>query len=140
MNVFDEIRKAIDEAPISYSAWIDDDQIDDIIEQMKDAVNKVEENFGNPTLCYLCGPCEYQNEDIRIEDNNGWIPVSSGMLPEDGVNVQVTYIGCRRGQLLCDAFAYMENGEWHWSLDNSKVAVKIIAYRRNCIPYAPEGE
>ena len=39
-------------------------------------VNQVAEEYKHVTTCYLQSPCEYQNEDIRVDDSIGWIPCS----------------------------------------------------------------
>lgn len=63
--------------------------------------------------------------------NNNWIPVSSGLLPKDRVDVQVTFIGYNDHVPHCEAFAYLDDGVWYWSLDNSTVAVEITAWKHN---------
>ena len=70
--------------------------------------------------------------------NNNWIPISSGLFPEDMEDVQVTYLGYYNEKPYCDAFAYIENGIWDWSVDNEKVRVKITAWKKNCEPYNAE--
>lgn len=66
---------------------------------------------------------------------NNWIPVSSGLFPEDGEDVQVTYLGYYDEQPYCDNFAYITNGIWYWSADDEKVERKITAWKKNCEPY-----
>ena len=34
------------------------------------------------------------------------------------------------GKPHCDAFAFLENGKWYWSLDESDVKVPIIAWQQ----------
>lgn len=71
--------------------------------------------------------------------NNGWIPVSSGLFPEEKEIVQVTFIGFNDGKPYCDEFAYIENGSWHWVYDSDdEVRVKITAWKYNCKPYMGE--
>lgn len=43
------------------------------------------------TPCYLGSPCEYQNEDIKMQPQTGWIPVTE-RLPEDYQRVLVTIV------------------------------------------------
>lgn len=38
----------------------------------------------------------------------------------------------------CEAFAYRNNEEWYWSLDDSEVKVEITAWKKNCEPYKTE--
>lgn len=73
-----------------------------------------------------------------MDTKNNWIPVSSGLFPDDLEDVQVTYIGFRDQKPYCDAFAYRDSGKWHWSFDGEP-AVPITAWRYNCEPYR-EGE
>ena len=68
-------------------------------------------------------------------DCNSWIPISSGVFPEDMESVQVTFIGYNDNLPYCDAFAYRNNGKWYWSIDDDKVVVEIAAWRKNCKPY-----
>lgn len=74
MNIFDVLREKLEE---SKSDWNNDYNVP-INEAIK-IVNQVEQEFGNPTICYLGGPCEYQTEDVN--HNNGWIPCSVKMPP-----------------------------------------------------------
>ena len=67
--------------------------------------------------------------------NNSWTPVSSGLFPDDMEDVQVTYIGYNDHEPHCDAFAYRNDGDWYWSLDEGKARVEITAWKHNCKPY-----
>lgn len=59
-----------------------------------------------------------------------WIPVSSGVLPNDSVPVHVTYLTFDLGSPCCDANAYRHKGEWYWTADNeSKCEVEITAWK-----------
>jgi len=66
-----------------------------------------------------------------MEENkmSNWIPVSSGLFPDDKVEVQVTYIGTNDQKPYCSAFAHRDNGEWHWTEDESDVRVTITAWK-----------
>lgn len=64
-----------------------------------------------------------------------WIPVSTGIFPNDLEVVQVTYLGFCDGKPYCDEFAYRNSGKWYWQHDDSDVRVEIIAWKRNCKPY-----
>ncbi|MFW5670522.1 MAG: hypothetical protein ACOCM4_15075, partial [Acetivibrio ethanolgignens] len=33
-------------------------------------------DYEEGNICYLGSPCPYQNDDIRVNENNGWIPCS----------------------------------------------------------------
>lgn len=66
---------------------------------------------------------------------NNWIPVSSGVLPEEYVDVQVTYIGYEDHIPYCDEFAYISKGKWYWSSDCTESKVQITAWKPNCEPY-----
>lgn len=70
--------------------------------------------------------------------NNEWITVSSGLLPEEREDVQVTYIGYNDGNPYCDEFAYMVDGKWYWTNVDDEVRVKITAWKYNCKPYMGE--
>lgn len=68
-------------------------------------------------------------------ENNNWIPVSSGLFPDELENVQVTFIGYNDHVPHCEAFAYRNDEEWYWALDDSEVKVEITAWKKNCEPY-----
>lgn len=80
---------------------------------------------------------EFLVNRIKEVKENNWIPVSSGVFPEDeNLAVQVTYLGYHDKLPYCDAFAYYRNGNWYWLDDyNKSVAVEITAWRFNCEPY-----
>lgn len=91
--------------------------------------NNVVEIYGQ-LLTYLTG--EYYE---MKQGKNGWIPICSGLLPEEREDVQVTYVGYHDGQPYCNAFAYRESNKWYWSMDDDDVRVEIIAWKRMCEPY-----
>lgn len=35
----------------------------------------------------------------------------------------------------CEAFAYRNDGNWYWSLDDAPVKVEITAWKYSCEPY-----
>lgn len=68
--------------------------------------------------------------------NDDWVPISSGRLPDDDNNVQVTFLGYGNGKPECE-MAYLDLcGVWRW-LDGEPVGVKIVAWRY-CEPYKNE--
>ena len=64
-----------------------------------------------------------------------WIPVSSGLFPNEMEDVQRTFIGWNDNEPYCNAFAYRKEGKWYWSLDDYEVKVEITAWKYNCEPY-----
>lgn len=66
---------------------------------------------------------------------NNWIPINSGLLPNNMEDVQVTYLGYYDEKPYCDNFAYIKNGIWYWSANDEKVEVRITAWKKNCEPY-----
>ena len=71
-----------------------------------------------------------------MENKNNWIPVSSGLYPEENEAVQVTYLGYSDHVPYCDQFAYRCSGEWHWVYDNTIPNIEITAWKSNCEPYS----
>lgn len=67
--------------------------------------------------------------------NNSWTPISTGLLPDDMEDVQVTYIGYNDHEPYCDAFAHRNDGDWYWSLTDDEVRVEITAWKYNSEPY-----
>lgn len=78
----------------------------------------------------LCGIIKAQH---KVDD---WIPVSE-RLPEEEHSVQVTYLGFHDKKPYCDAAAYLCDGEWLWSLDESRVDVEVVAWKEFSTPYVP---
>ena len=77
------------------------------------------------------------------DDNASWIPVSSGNLPPEGKNVQVTYVRNYDTNPHCDAFAHLYRGEWYWGArtngyEEMDADTEITAWRPNCEPYGKE--
>lgn len=66
-----------------------------------------------------------------------WTPVTEA-LPDDGVEVQVTYLGYYDKNPYCNAFAYRYEGMWYWSFDDDAVSVEITAWKDIGRPY--EGD
>lgn len=69
--------------------------------------------------------------EVREMENNNWIPVSSGIFPDDMEDVQVTFIGYNDHAPHCEAFAYRNDEKWYWSLDDCEVKVEITAWKKN---------
>lgn len=66
----------------------------------------------------------------ETEADKAWVPVNTGLFPEEQEAVQVTYLGYNDHKPHCDAFAFLENGKWYWSLDEGDVKVPIIAWKQ----------
>lgn len=76
-----------------------------------------------------------------MKNNNEWIPLTSGKLPEEEVDVQVTYLGYYDGKPYCNEFAYMKEGHWRWSSNDELITyVEITAWKPNCEPYIVENK
>ena len=76
--------------------------------------------------------------EVRKMEHNNWIPISSGIFPDDMEDVQVTFIGYNDHAPHCEAFAYRNDEEWYWSLDDCEVRVEITAWKKKCEPYKTE--
>ena len=68
-------------------------------------------------------------------ETNNWVPVKQIHFPEDAKDVQVTFIGYNDRKPHCEAFAYRNDGNWYWSLDDAPVKVEITAWKYSCEPY-----
>lgn len=79
-----------------------------------------------------------EETEVREMENNNWIPVSSGIFPDDMKDVQVTFIGYNDHAPHCEAFAYRNDEKWYWSLDDCEVKVEITAWKKKCEPYKAE--
>lgn len=89
-------------------------------------------------LCYLGGPCEYQNAEARLSaselaDDNGWIPCSE-RLPEESLN---SVLGWDEYRNRCCFIQYIGG---RWVLGNDIDSVKIIAWQPLPAPYQPEEQ
>ena len=67
-----------------------------------------------------------------------WIPCTEE-LPKEFKRVHVTYLGYHDNKQRTDNCAYLKNGKWLWDLDDSEVAVKIIAWMPLMEPYKKEN-
>lgn len=98
-------------------------------------------------VCYLTiGKLDFPTAKRRARERveqekseNNWIPVSSGLFPDDMERVQVTYIGWFDKKLYCDSFAYRNEGKWYWADPDCESKVKITAWKKCCEPYAERG-
>ena len=98
------------------------------LRKAKIIVNQVAEEYKHVTTCYLQSPCEYQNEDIRIDENSGWIPCSKPPLIEDD------YIICFNNGYRTIA-TYTEDNFW-----NGGLIIEPTAWRPLPAPYKQEVE
>lgn len=73
-------------------------------------------------------------EKLRRE-NSAWIPVSTGIFPRDKEIVQVTYLGFSDEKPYCEAFAYLEDGDWYWCSSETSVIDIITAWKPKCKAY-----
>lgn len=68
-------------------------------------------------------------------ETNNWVSVKQMHFPEDKKDVQVTFIGYNDHEPHCEAFAYRNDEDWYWSLDDAPVKVEITAWKYSCEPY-----
>lgn len=113
-------------------------------EEAIEIVNQVAEEYKGVTTCYLGSPCEYQNEDIRVDENEGWIPCSSE--PTEEGSYIVAWVP-EHLEVRCDSPHYYgifeyENGEWSIDVPNGykNIGIVMLAYRPLPQPYQPKGE
>lgn len=66
-------------------------------------------------------------------NTNEWIPLTTGIYPEENEVVQVTYLKGPRKKPCCDEFASYENGAWYWN--SEPVSIEITAWKKNSEPY-----
>lgn len=92
-------------------------------------------------LHHISTGCSYHDACLSVEEivnaaktETDWVPVSSGKYPADNVSVQVTYLNSRNGSPKCDAAAYRRDGNWIWCDNETRVLVKVTAWRY-CEPY-----
>lgn len=117
----------------AFDRWANSTAIEEFYETEDEVIKYLEDNVMQvyqQLLNYLSN--EY---DEMKESHAGWIPVRSGLLPEDNEEVQVTYTGYHDKQPYCNEFAYLESNIWYWAVIEEKVMVDITAWRHNCEPY-----
>lgn len=100
-EVFEKIKKKLATELIYYSGYPDCSEYDYAYEiAMQDANNKARKIVN----------------EVAEEYNNGWIPCSSGKLPEDGVDVLVWFEYFRYGSynrlFQTIGISYTYNGDW----------------------------
>lgn len=97
MNVFDILREKLKEI-----VYHDKHRKTVYLEGVYEIIYQAEQELGNPIICSLGSPCEYQNEDIRVNDNNGWIPCSE-RLPQ----VETEVLVCAKQKLRNGTYTYI---------------------------------
>ena len=73
--------------------------------------------------------------ELKSKNEENWISTSTGLFPNEMEHVQVTFIGYNDQEPHCYAFAYRNDNQWFWTLDDTPVKVKITAWQYNCNPY-----
>lgn len=113
-----------------------------IIDKIIEIANKLAEEYKCCDLCYLGGPCEYQNAEARLSaselaDDNGWIPCSE-RLPE---NISTILVQVKE-------FESPTIG-WYGNMVGWRLSEKdldelndftVIAWQPLPAPYQPKGE
>ena len=89
------------------------------------------------------GGC-WRMEENRIkqimEENNGWVPVSTGVFPEEGETVQISYLGFHDGEPYCLLFAVRREGKWLLHPDEYDAGLTVTAWKPMCKPYVEPRE
>ena len=127
------------------------DLVDDLIDIVKHEAEQYEE-------CYKhCGECEAYDKEKHhcpkfckviketvkeIEENhNGWISCSSGRLPEENTDVEVTVeeiaddVG---GKRYYNVRSWLQDGQW--VIKKNPYNPTVIAWKYPTEPYQPKGE
>lgn len=89
------------------------------------------------------GGC-WRMEENRIkqimEENNGWVPVSTGIFPEEGETVQISYLGFHDKEPYCLLFAVRREGKWLLHPDEYDAGLTVTAWKPICQPYVEPKE
>lgn len=112
--------------------------LNDVIERLQYKADnikaKLDPEYFSECVSYL--------KDLQQKENATWIPCDKQM-PKEWEIVQITVIGNATNKPVTsyDA-AYMENGEWHWFGDRSKITVEVIAWQKynKPEPYKPKQQ
>ena len=102
-QIFDWMRGAIlDKAFKIYDGTIAVD-----IHDVGNIINEAEAKWGGHAICYLDSPCEYQNEDIRVDDGVDYCELLDKLIEE---TPQYRHRLCAfRNVEECVSFEYCEN-------------------------------
>lgn len=106
-------------------------------------VNQVAEEYEGVTTCYLKSICEYQNEDIRVDDSIGWIPCSEQLPPHSDDLLLIQCSGKPRKNIeFKDAFCLASYTEVGWILElyPDWEDADVVAWKPLGEPYQPKGE
>lgn len=125
----------------------EDYRISLIYDRAIEIVNQVAEEFGS---------------DINVGSNDGWIPVSSGKLPDTNEAVNITWVNRKPPSYYADikdkpftATGHYHNGRWYWYScvckdyldeygdsigDRMDGNIEVIAWQPLPTPYQPKGE
>ena len=89
------------------------------------------------------GGC-WRMEENRIEqimkENNGWIPVSTGVFPKEGETVQISYLGFHDNKPYCLLFAVRQEDKWLLYPDKYDAGLTVTAWKPMCKPYVEPRE
>lgn len=119
-----------------------------IIEKLKSESHWTESTFDEDGYCnddseevvYLYNAIEIVKQEAE-EYNNGWIPCSSGRLPEENTDVEVTIeeiaddVG---GKRYYNVRSWLQDGQW--VIKKNPYNPTVIAWKYPTQPYQPKGE
>ena len=132
------------------------DLVDDLIEIVKQEAEKYKDldiEFAKKcvelsekmNVCDLVAEnCRLSNENrfLKLSDcNNGWIPCSSGRLPEENTDVEVTIEEIANdvgGKRYYNVRSWLQDGQW--VIKKNPYNPTVIAWKYPTEPYQPKGE
>lgn len=106
-------------------------------DSMKDVVYDEVMVYMNTAIEIVNQVAEEYGKDINVPGNDGWIPVSSGKLPDNGKRCWVTYEWAN-GTLHVDE-DYLIEGKW-FETEDEAVKAWMYNYVEKPEPYQPKGE
>lgn len=120
---------------------------DMVVESCITIVNELAEEYSHCTLCYLQGPCEYQNENVQMPMEyweRDWIPTSE-RLPDNEDYVLCWYEYYRFGSYnrMYQTYGlgyYIKQYDMWGGEVNQGQKCRVIAWHPLPAPYNPKGE
>lgn len=138
MNEF--IEKLIGRLEEEKSDWNNDYNVP--INKAIEIINELAEEYSHCTLCYLQGPCEYQNENVQMQMEyweRGWIPCENELPKLEG-RYLCSYNYKDGGRNYVQVLSYYANDKKPHFQHEGYQGLEVVAWQPLPAPYNTKGK